>query len=134
MKNRIQNLLTALFVLALPALVQAQFAFTTNNGAITITGYNTNDGPNVVIPAMMNGYPVTTIGDEVFLKDTSITSVSIPNSVTSIGQQAFEGCSNLTSATIPGNVTSIGLLCVWTRGSDEREHPRQRHQYGRCCV
>ena len=101
MKNRIQNLLTALFVLALPALVQAQFTFTTNSGAITITGYNTNDGPNVVIPAMMNGYPVTTIGDEVFLKDTSITGGATSqqrHQHRAVG--VAEGCTS-TAVTIP---------------------------------
>ena len=53
-------------LLALPALVQAQFTFTTHNGAITITGYNTAAGLNVVIPAMTNGYPVTSIGVNAF--------------------------------------------------------------------
>ena len=41
---------------------------------------------------------------------SSLTSVSIPNSVTSIGRLAFWGCSTLTSVTIPKSVTSIGVL------------------------
>ena len=41
------------------------------------------------------------------VKDKSINSVAIPNSVTSIGQAAFSYCS-LTSVTIPSSVTSIG--------------------------
>ena len=39
---------------------------------------------------------------------SSLTSVSIPNSVTSIGSSAFANCSSLTSITIPDNVTTIG--------------------------
>ena len=39
---------------------------------------------------------------------SSLTSVSIPNSVTSIGNFAFLGCSGLTSVSIPNSVTSIG--------------------------
>ena len=39
---------------------------------------------------------------------TSLTSVTIPNSVTSIGDDAFYGCTSLTSVTIPNSVTSIG--------------------------
>ena len=39
---------------------------------------------------------------------SSLTSVTIPNSVTSIESHAFQGCSSLTSITIPNSVTSIG--------------------------
>ena len=39
---------------------------------------------------------------------SSLTAVTIPNSVTSIGNGAFRGCSGLTAVTIPGSVTSIG--------------------------
>ena len=51
---------------------------------------------------------VTSIKDEAFLGCSSLNSVSISNSVTSIGYRAFRGCSSLTSITIPGSVTSIG--------------------------
>ena len=39
---------------------------------------------------------------------TSLTSVTIGNSVTSIGDNAFNYCTSLTSITIPNSVTSIG--------------------------
>jgi hypothetical protein len=39
---------------------------------------------------------------------TSLTSVTIPDSVTSIGYRAFCHCTSLTSVTIPDSVTSIG--------------------------
>ncbi|WP_242403069.1 leucine-rich repeat protein, partial [Prevotella scopos] len=39
---------------------------------------------------------------------SSLTSVTIPNSVTTIGDNAFIGCSSLTSVTIPNSVTRIG--------------------------
>ena len=57
---------------------------------------------DLVIP---NG--VTSIGFAAFEGCTSLTSVTIPNSVTSIGEWAFSGCSGLTSITIPDSVTSI---------------------------
>ena len=44
-----------------------------------------------------NSYTLTSIGDLAFMDCTSLTSVTIPNSVTSIGWRAFEGCKSLTS-------------------------------------
>ena len=43
-----------------------------------------------------------------FSRCSSLTSVTIPNSVTSIENNAFYGCGSLTNLTIPNSVTSIG--------------------------
>ena len=51
---------------------------------------------------------VISIGDYAFSSCTSLTSVTIPDNVTSIGNSAFEYCTSLTSVTIPNNVTNIG--------------------------
>jgi hypothetical protein len=50
--------LLPLVLLALPASVQAQFTYTTNNGTITITGH-TGSGSAVTIPSTMNGLPIS---------------------------------------------------------------------------
>jgi hypothetical protein len=91
----------------LPGLAQGQFSYTTNNGAITLTGY-TGPGGAVAIPSTINGLPLTGIGDDAFDDCTNLTSVTIPDSVTSIGDDAFYGCAALAGVTIPGSVTSIG--------------------------
>jgi len=44
---------------------------------------------------------------------SSLTSITIPNSVTSIGDYAFSGCTGLTSVTIPNSVTSIGYSAFY---------------------
>ena len=49
----------------------------------------------------------TSIGAFAFSGCSSLTSITIGNSVTSIGWYAFEDCSSLTSITIPNSVTSI---------------------------
>ena len=75
-------------LLTVPAAVQAQFNYTTNNGAITITGY-TGPAGAVSIPSTINGLPVTSVGQQAFFF-AGVTSVSIPGSVTYIGGYAFE--------------------------------------------
>ncbi|MDD4154075.1 MAG: leucine-rich repeat protein, partial [Bacilli bacterium] len=51
---------------------------------------------------------VTSIGNVTFARCSRLTSITIPDSVTSIGSSSFSGCSGLTSFTIPNSVTSIG--------------------------
>jgi hypothetical protein len=91
--------------LATPAVVQAQFSYTATNQTVTITGYTGTSGV-VAIPSTIDVLPVTSIESDAFY-GSSITSVTIPNSVTSIGDDAFSYCS-LTSVTIGNSVTSIG--------------------------
>src|ERR1019366_6487234 len=102
-RNVIQSLLLAL--LALPLVSRAQFTFTTNNGAITITKY-TGSGGAVIIPSSTNGWPVTSIGTNAFY-NANPTKVTIPHSVTNIGSFAFFGCGSLTYITLPTNIIFI---------------------------
>ena len=54
------------------------------------------------------GDSVTTIGSYAFSGCSSLTSVTIGDSVTTIGDWAFAWCESLTSVTIPDSVTTIG--------------------------
>jgi hypothetical protein len=63
----------------------------------------------LVIPAEIDGYAVTSIGSWTFSGRRELTSVTIPDSITSIGEYAFYNCEGLTSVDISANVTEIGV-------------------------
>src|ERR1043165_9417467 len=106
MSNHLQRVLLALLCLAAPSFAQAQLIFTTNSGAITITGYNPAGGQNVVIPATTNGFPVTVIGQNAF-QFLNLTNVVIPNSITMISNYAFYGCQRLPNVMLPPSLAGV---------------------------
>lgn len=63
---------------------------------------------DVVIPATVQGCPVTAIADHAFYEFRDLTSVTIPDSVIEIGSSAFYGCESLTTVVIPDSVKEIG--------------------------
>ena len=63
---------------------------------------------NVVIPATVNGYPVTEIREKAFQSSTAVRTVKMSNTVKSIGVYAFSGCTNLYSVTLSDSLVDIG--------------------------
>ena len=55
---------------------------------------------------------VTSIGEYAFL-ESSLTSVTIPYGLPTIGNSAFDSCYSLTSITIPDSVTYIGDIAFY---------------------
>jgi len=104
--------LLALMAAVLPAQTDSEgtpgLKFTLPKGG---TGYSVDKGKvktgAVVIPESYNNMPVTAIAKKAFSSST-ITSITIPNSVTDIGDGAFKSCKNLTEITIPNSVTTLG--------------------------
>ena len=68
----------------------------TNDDFDSTTDYIIKDGTRIIANYAFSGC-------------TSLTSVTIPNSVTSIGSSAFDSCRSLRNVTIPNSVTSIGF-------------------------
>ncbi|MCD7729186.1 MAG: leucine-rich repeat protein, partial [Clostridia bacterium] len=64
--------------------------------------------PNIISVVFEDNSACTSIGSYAFRYCTSLTSVTIGDSVTSIGSGAFQYCTSLASITIPDGVTSIG--------------------------
>ena len=82
------------------------YLFYSYNNTNYLLDYIGNDTV-ISLPSSYNGQNYT-IYQHAFEWCSSLTSITIPDSVTSIGDYAFYNCSNLTSMTIPDSVTSIG--------------------------
>lgn len=96
----------ALSLLFAASVWPEDFTYTTNSGAITITGY-TGPGGAVIIPDTINGRLVASIYPQVFFKRTNLTSVTIPDTITFINYQTFYDCTHLTSVKIGNSVSTI---------------------------
>lgn len=105
------SIICALFPTVTFAATYGSLTYEVNDdNTVTITDYNGYNKPvrDFVIPAEIDGLPVTSIGDDAFEFGSNLTSVTIPDSITYIGAGAFYHCSILNSVTIPDSVTSIG--------------------------
>jgi len=83
------------------------FTYEVKDGAAEITGYSGNYSV-LVIPDTIDGYTVTSIADNVFSGNPSLTSVSLPQNLKKLGWFAFYGCTSLKSVTLPASVSEIG--------------------------
>ena len=84
----------------------AAFRFEMRDGRAVIIAY-LGDESHVRVPAVIEGYPVTSIEDDAF-RGTSVVTVTVPYSVSEIGWFAFADCKSLAAVTISPSVESIG--------------------------
>ena len=91
-----------------PSVEVDGFGFILNGDSKGYTLVSAERDKAIIIPATCKELPVTAIGNSAFSGCSTLTSITIPDSVTSIGNYAFRACSALTSITIPDGVTSIG--------------------------
>lgn len=68
-----------------------------NEGEIWLTDYDGTLTGDVVLPAEIEGCPVTGIAQDAFKDQDEVTSVTIPESVRELGWYVFEDCDNLES-------------------------------------
>ena len=83
--------------------------FVVNTATGELTGYTGTDS-EVVIPSKVGDITITKIGDGAFANNTTITKVTIPNTVTSISAGAFTGASNLTEVVFEQGGTSPVMI------------------------
>lgn len=121
MKKRLLSILlaAALLIGLVPTLLlpaaaagytSGDFTYKLNDdGSAIITRYS-GSAAALTIPSSLDGHTVKQIGSYAFEKNTTLTSVSIPETVTELEYYAFKGCTSLTAVTIPSGLTSAGSL------------------------
>ena len=83
------------------------------DGTAEITRYRGKD-KQLTIPATLDGHKIASIGETAFSWCTSLTDITIPDSVTNIGQNPFKHCDKLISINVspehPDLATIDGVL------------------------
>ena len=77
----------------------------TNDGTASVIKYKGN-AENIVLDNI-DGYAVSSIGSETFKDNTSLTEITLPDTLTGIYKSAFAGTTALGSVTIPDGVAVI---------------------------
>ena len=94
------------------AETEAGFEYTITDNKATITAYTGNDTA-VTIPATLGGADVTVIGAGAFAANTTMQSVTFPNTLKIIENSAFNACSALTAVSFPESVETIETLSFY---------------------
>ncbi|MBR7033581.1 MAG: leucine-rich repeat protein [Clostridia bacterium] len=104
------------------AVKSGDWEFTLSDDEAIITSYS-GSSSSVTVPSILNGFPVTGIGDSAFDGCTFLSSVTIPDSVTNIGCNAFLDCTSLSNVELSeglerieggafGNCTSLASITI----------------------
>lgn len=78
----------------------------TEDGLASVIKYMGSQG--AIELNQIDGHKVVSIGSGAFKKNTTLTQITLPDTLTGIYQSAFEGTENLDSILVPDSVTVIG--------------------------
>lgn len=101
--DRIQFLLLATLLLALPFSVRAQYGFSIDAGGYATIEGATGTPVNVTIPSTILGHTVIAVRDHAYQNCSTLVSITLPPTIQSIGSFAFTACPHLTSISISGD-------------------------------
>lgn len=77
------------------------------DGTLMITGY-TGKNPRPVLPAELNGIPVTAVADGAFAGNDVLERIVLPETVRTVGDHAFDGCVSLVEAAFLADRAELG--------------------------
>jgi len=88
-------------------ITQGEFMYAINdaNTSVSVAVYIGNS-ENITVPTIVNGYPVLGVTSGFLASNSTVKTVSLPDSITIIGNKAFYS-SAITKITLPKNVTHI---------------------------
>ena len=87
------------------------FSYTVGeDGSATLTGWS-GRAERLEVPALLDGHPLTAVGNWAFENQTGLAEVLLPEGVTELGRYAFCGCSSLTRIRLPESLKAIGDCC-----------------------
>jgi hypothetical protein len=110
------------------SLLFLQLLITSPTSASSPTPCYVTDGTTLVTTSSCTGNVIvnegiTAIAADAFYNNSSVTSVSLPNSVISIGPTAFQYTANMTRIYFGTGLTTIGSSAFWGSGLTEVEIP-----------
>ena len=115
--------MVALVILSIPSAIAYDFEVggiyynieSTTDLSVSVTYGDTYSGTysgSIAIPSSVTysdkTFEISNIGDSAFYECSSLTDITLPNSLTSIGKMVFTSCTSLTSIVFPNNLTSLG--------------------------
>lgn len=109
MKSTLRLMLCLLvcLLLAVPALAAVEgcydYYIDSMIGGAVLTGYSGSE-TDVIVPDMLGGYPVMRLSYGAFHDNSSIVSVTLPDSLQYMDGGAFYECSSLTAVYLPENL------------------------------
>ncbi len=78
---------------------------------VEVSGLSDEDVTQVIIPQTVEyrsrELSVISIGESAFTNNTTLQSVSIPNTITTISSKAFQNCTSLSQVSLPESLTSL---------------------------
>ena len=83
------------------------YSLNSDGESYTLADLGTCKDTEIIIPETYNGKPVTAIGNSAFTAST-ITSITMPNTITKIGDNAFEKCEFLANVVFSKGLKEIG--------------------------
>lgn len=95
------------------ATADGSFTYTVlSDGTAMIDAY-TGDATEVTVPAEIDGYTVSRVGDEAFSGNADVTAVRFADTITQIDESCFYNCTALSEVTLPANLEVIGRNAFW---------------------